>query len=135
MRMRVIRPDFYDDERIGRLSWDARLVLVGMWSYVRDEGVGKDQLGLIIGTLFAFDSERDHEGTRQLVSDALDELCAAGLLVRFEADGVNYIEVAHWPRWQQPKYPAKQRFPTSASVVEVSPESLRRVCGESPLRR
>lgn len=116
MRIRVIQPAFYDTEQIGALSWDARLVLIGLWSYVRDEGVGKDNLGQIVGALFPFDADKDYEGTRQRVSDALDELCAAGMLIRFEAAGVKYVEIGNWPVWQKPDRPGKVRFPTSAGV-------------------
>ena len=116
MRIRVIQPAFYDTEQIGALSWDARLVLIGLWSYVRDEGVGKDNLGQIVGALFPFDADKDYEGTRQRVSDALDELCAAGMLIRFETAGVKYVEIGNWPVWQKPDRPGKVRFPTSAGV-------------------
>jgi hypothetical protein len=131
MRLRVVQPAFWDDERIGELSWDARLLLVGMWSYVRDEGVGKDQLGQVIGTLFPCDSDKDHEGTRLRVSAAMDELCAVGLIVRFEANGVKYVEVADWPDWQKPDKPSKRRFPSSTSIIGNPPETLASVSRDS----
>lgn len=132
MRLRVVQPDFYDTEQIGALSWDARLVLIGLWSYVRDEGVGKDNVGQIIGTLYPFDAEKDYEGTRQRVSAALDELQAFGLIVRFEADGVRYIEITDWLSWQNPPRPSKKRYPTSAEVAGDTPERLMTVSADSP---
>ena len=98
------------------LSWDARLALVAMWSYVQDNGVGKNNVGSIIGQLFGNDAETDYEATRLRVNGALDELCAAGLISRFEHEGVKYLEVANWPTWQRPDHPSRARFPTSASV-------------------
>jgi hypothetical protein len=125
MRMRGVQPAFWDSPVLGGLSWDARLAYVGMWSYVRDEGVGIDSVGLIAGALFAFDVETDYTSTAQRISAALDELCGAEMLTRFEVNGIKYIEVANWADWQKPDHPGKVRFPTSASVQPLSRESSR----------
>ncbi len=132
MRMRVVVPAFWDDEDIGNLSWDARLTLVGMWSYVQDNGVGKNSVASIIGRLFGNDAEKDYEATRLRVNGALDELCAAGLIIRFEHAGVKYVEVANWRAWQNPDRPSKTRFPTSASVSGKAREMLASASRDSP---
>ena len=38
-RIRTIKPKFWDDIKIGRISRDARLLYVGMWSFSDDMGV------------------------------------------------------------------------------------------------
>jgi hypothetical protein len=131
MRMRVVLPTFWDDEGVGRLSWDARLALIAMWSYVQDNGVGKDSVGPIIGQLFGNDAEKDYETTRLRINGALEELCAAGLLIRFEREGVKYLEVANWSAWQRPDRPSRARFPTSASVSGNIRETVARVSRDS----
>ncbi len=124
MRMRVVQPTFWDDEGISQLSWDARLALIAMWSYVQDNGVGKDNVGSIIGQLFGNDAEKDYEATRLRVSGALDELCIEGLLIRFEHEGIKYLEVANWSTWQKPDRPSKARFPTYASTKVDTRETV-----------
>jgi hypothetical protein len=124
MRMRVVQPTFWDDEGISQLSWDARLALIAMWSYVQDNGVGKDNVGSIIGQLFSNDAEKDYKATRLRVSGALDELCIEGLLIRFEHEGIKYLEVANWSTWQKPDRPSKARFPTYASTKADTREKV-----------
>jgi hypothetical protein len=137
MRMRVVQPTFWDDEGISQLSWDARLALIAMWSYVQDNGVGRDNVGSIIGQLFGNDAEKDYEATRLRVSGALDELCTEGLLIRFEHEGIKYLEVANWSTWQKPDRPSKARFPTYASTkakTRVTVASMSRDSRESLAR-
>ena len=55
MRIRSIKPEFWRSRDIANLNWDARLVFIGLWSYVDDNGVGKDIDYDIIGDLFAAD--------------------------------------------------------------------------------
>lgn len=38
-RSRMVRPDFFDDEKLGRMSNDARLTFIGMWVQSDDFGV------------------------------------------------------------------------------------------------
>ena len=59
MRIRSMRPEFWRSERIAAVSWDARLVLKGLESYVDDNGVGKDDIALIVGDLFQRDLIRE----------------------------------------------------------------------------
>lgn len=41
-RIRSIKPKFWDDIKIGRLSRDARLLYIGLWSF-------SDDIGVVIG--------------------------------------------------------------------------------------
>ena len=62
MRIRTIKPEFWRSDDIASLSWDARLVFIGLWSYVDDNGVGRDSLPSIVGDLFAADMTADLYG-------------------------------------------------------------------------
>jgi hypothetical protein len=48
MRIRSTKPEFWRSERIASVNWDARLVLKGLESYVDDNGVGVDDIALIV---------------------------------------------------------------------------------------
>lgn len=132
MRLRVIKPEVWDHPGLSSVSPYARLVFMGLWSYVQDEGVGLDSVGKIAGTLFTTDMERDYSGTVDRISAALDELADAALIIRFRADGFNLLEVADWSAWQKPKYPSKQKYPRSKEVSADPPETLRKTSGDSP---
>ena len=41
-RIRTIKPKFWDDTKIGRISRDARLLYIGLWSF-------SDDIGVVIG--------------------------------------------------------------------------------------
>lgn len=111
MRIRSTKPEFWRSERIASVSWDARLVLKGLESYVDDNGVGKDDLALIVGDLFQRDLVREPSRTLARVSEALTELHQAGLLWRYDADGTALLFVAFWESVQRVDKPQAGRFP------------------------
>ena len=57
MRIRSIRPEFWRSASIARLSIEDRLLFIGLWSYVDDNGVGRDNAAIITAELFALDGE------------------------------------------------------------------------------
>ena len=113
MRMRVVKRDFYESEAIGALSHWARELLIALWSYLDDNGVGKDDLVGIAAACFRYDLARDTEGTIELISTGMDELWIAGWIARYAIDGTRYIEAADFDFWQKPKNPSKPRYPRS----------------------
>jgi hypothetical protein len=111
MRIRSTKPEFWRSERIASVSWDARLVLKGLESFVDDNGVGRDDLPLIVGDLFQRDLVREPSRTLARVSEAISELAAAGLLHRYEVDGTSLLYVAFWESIQRVDKPQSGRFP------------------------
>ena len=112
MRIRSIKPEFWRSRDIAKLDWDTRLVFIGLWSYVDDNGVGKDIDYDIIGDLFASDLIKDPRETVARVSRALASLSEAGLIYRYEFDGTPYLEIATWSRHQRIDKPGKPRYPS-----------------------
>ena len=110
MRIRSTKPEFWRSERIANVSWDARLVLKGLESYVDDNGVGKDDLALIVADVFPRDLSRNPTGTLQKVSEAISELENGGLLWRYEVEGTNLLYVAFWESVQRIEKPTRGRF-------------------------
>ena len=47
MRIRSIKPDFWRSDDLDRLDWHTRLVYIGLWSYVDDNGVGREKAALL----------------------------------------------------------------------------------------
>ena len=79
MRLRSIFPSLWQSETFAALPWDARFMLMGLWSYADDEGRGLDRVALISAALFPFDLERGSVDTFQRVAAAVDELAAAAV--------------------------------------------------------
>ena len=111
MRIRSTKPEFWRSERIASVDWDARLVLKGLESYVDDNGVGKDDLALIVADVFPRDLSRNPTGTLQKVSEAISNLSEAGLLWRYEHDGTKLLYVSFWEQIQRIEKPSAGRLP------------------------
>lgn len=109
MRIRSIKPEFWRSEDIKRLPREQRLLFIGLWSYVDDNGVGVDDYRQISADLFAL--EDDPIGTRTYVRDGLATLSAALLIARYAQAGKRYLYVLSWDKHQRVDKPARTRYP------------------------
>ncbi|MFE3452425.1 hypothetical protein ACFXJ8_26225 [Nonomuraea sp. NPDC059194] len=109
MRIRSIKPEFWRSDDIVKLRRDVRLLFVGLWSYVDDNGVGVDDFRQIAADLFAL--EDDPVAARTFVREGLATLSAASLVVRYEHLGRRYLFIPTWDRHQRVDKPSKPRYP------------------------
>ena len=120
MRIRSILPNFYRSEDIGKMCWDTRLIFIGLWSYVDDNGVGRDVERLILADLFPYDEARE---TLARVSRGLQTLCDGGQIVRYSIDGKPLLFIVKWDSYQRVDRPTKPRYerPTCEDAVIREP--------------
>ncbi|AMS02075.1 replication initiation protein [Mycobacterium phage Panchino] len=112
VRIRSIKPEFWRSEDISAIEeWGTRLLFIGLWSYVDDNGVGLDRVPLIAADLFADDLARDPRETLARVSRGLQQLSAAGRIVRYTLDGKQFLYVNNWEKHQRIDRPNKPRYP------------------------
>ena len=109
MRIRSIKPEFWTSEDIAALDWPTRLLFIGLWSYVDDNGVGRDNPKLIKADLFPL--EDDPRETLATVSRGLQALCDGGQIDRYSVDGKPFLYVNAWPDHQRIDRPNKARYP------------------------
>lgn len=109
MRMRTVKPEFWRNEAIKDQPREYRLLLVGLYSYVDDNGVGLDDHRQIAAALFPL--EDDPVEVREFVREGLASLSRGFLLTRFCVDGVSYVYVNDWDEIQKIDKPNKARFP------------------------
>jgi hypothetical protein len=89
-RIRSIKPTFFRSRSVKTLSDKAKLVWIGLWNVADDDGRLVDELGILTGDLWALSvSEAKLDKT-------LDELAAAGRIIRYKVAGQGYIQVAGW---------------------------------------
>ena len=134
MRIRTIKPDFWRSDDVAALSIENRLLFIGLWSYVDDNGVGRDSVQLIQCDLFPLDPLV--EGSLR-VQAGLEQLAERGLIIRFEGpDGRRYLQVVSWARHQRINRPSKPRYPhydaESCTLTDVSPRPHDRLTEGSP---
>lgn len=125
MRIRSTKPEFWRSERIASVSWDARLVLKGLESFVDDNGVGKDDIALIVGDLFQRDLVREPSRTLARVSEAISELSEAGLVWRYVHDGTPLLFVSFWESIQRVDKPQSGRFPRPDGTMDYKASQIR----------
>ncbi|QYC54631.1 replication initiation protein [Gordonia phage Agueybana] len=131
MRIRSTKPEFWRSHRIASVSWDARLVLKGLESFVDDNGVGKDDIELIIGDLFQRDLIREPSRTFARVSEAISELHQAGLVWRYDHEGTSLLYVAFWESIQRVDKPQPGRLPRPDGTMNYKDSQIRE-CVASP---
>lgn len=123
MRIRSIRPEFWSSEDVAAMDWHTRLVFVGLWSYVDDNGVGRDVEPLIVAALFPLDGDLPESSRR--VTGALRHLSDHGQITRYRVDGKPYLHVAAWEKHQRIEKKSTGRYPLptseDAEIREPSP--------------
>lgn len=114
MRIRSIKPEFWRSADVAQFPRDIRLLFLGLWSYVDDNGVGIDDYRLIAADLFPLDD--DQAETREFVRDGLARLsreCREGssmpLIVRYEVNSKRLLAITGW-KHQRIDKPGKPRF-------------------------
>lgn len=104
-RIRTVKPEFCTSEQVADVCRDARLLFILMWCFCDDRGVHPDSPKRLKMQCFPAD-----DVTVADVSAWLGELVNAGLLHRFEADGMPFLHVTGWSKHQKIDHPS-YRFP------------------------
>lgn len=132
MRIRSTKPEFWKSRRITSVSWDARLVLKGLESYVDDNGVGIDDIELIVTDVFPRDMFANGRETVARVSEAISELHHAGLVHRYEANGDRLLYISFWEEVQRIDKPGKGRNPRPDGTMDYKSSSIRESVASPP---
>lgn len=108
-RIRSIHPAINEDETLVNVSDSAERLFTRLWTYLDDEGRGKDNTRLIKAAIYPL---HDHK-TPDVIDRDLWELVDHGLLLRYEADGVNVIAAKPkaWANYQKPKHRTDSKLP------------------------
>lgn len=106
-RIRMIKPDVRESEKVASWPIEVRYFWVLLWGYVDDHGKGKDNPLLVKSDCFPLD-----EGiTRETVDEWLWLLAESGVIVRYVNDGQKLLEVVNWKEHQKPQHPKPDVLP------------------------
>ena len=111
-RIRTIKPEFPHSESMGRVSRDARLLFVQLWTLCDDEGRARGASKLLARLLYPYDD--DAPG---LIDGWLDELEREGCVLRYEVDGGSFVQVCNWTTHQKIDKPGKSKFPAPDGAI------------------
>jgi hypothetical protein len=118
-RIRSIKPEFPQSESMGRVSRDARLLFVELWTICDDSGRTRAASRMLASLLFPYDDDAP-----SLIDGWLSELEREGCLSRYEVEGNTYLEIHNWLNHQKIDKPSQSKIPSFANAREPS-ESAR----------
>ncbi len=93
-RARSIKPGFFKNEKLADLPVAARLLFAGLWTIADRAGRLEDRPKRIRAEVFPYDNHN--------IVKLLDSLCGAGFIVRYRANGCDYIAIPTWDKHQNP---------------------------------
>lgn len=123
-RNRIIKADFWADEKIGKLSLLTRLLFIGTWNFADDSGVCRANEIYLRNNIFPYD-----DLTLPQVKEAVKELCSSGVVVLLESSGERYLRIMNFQKHQTINKPSNFRYikdseaECSSSVVVVKEQS------------
>ncbi|MFH0987633.1 MAG: hypothetical protein V1841_01935 [Patescibacteria group bacterium] len=113
-RNRVIKPEFWDDEKICKVKRDARLTFIGLWNNSDDYGVVKGHPGWLKSRIFPYDEDLSLEEFKKW----LDDLEDIEVIIPFIAHGESYYFIVHFSDHQKIDKPSKTRNPEPPKDIE-----------------
>lgn len=126
-RIRSVRPEFWRSLSLARVSRDARLLCIGLFSEADDDGFAQDDPRLAKTAAFPFDDDLTTADVEQLLSD----LAGTGTLCRYEVDGERFLHFPKWTEYQRVEKPTRSVRPacpahstTLAPVVPIARPAL-----------
>jgi hypothetical protein len=119
-RIRTIKPEFPHSETVGRLSRDARLLFIQLWTLVDDAGRTRASSRLLASRLYPFDDD-----VPTLLPGWLAELESGCFLYLYLADGNQYLEICNWLKHQKIDHPSASRLPGYNEILANPREDSR----------
>ncbi len=105
-RIRTIKPEFPQSESMGRVSRDARLTFVLLWTLADDAGRLRGNSRMLASLLFPYDDD-----AKSRIDDWLLELEREHCVQRYTVDGDAYLQVTNWDQHQRIDRPTPSKIP------------------------
>lgn len=102
-RNRMIKVEFWDDQKLSQISLEARLFFIGLWNYSDDYGVVKGDPRWLKSKLFPYENY-----TPERVSGWLQELNQVGCIYPFSYNGEGYYYIKNFDKHQTINRPSKE---------------------------
>lgn len=127
-RMRSVKPEFWTDRKLARISRDARLLYIALWNQADEWARVHGDTRYVKGHCLPYDDDLSLTAVDRL----LDELDDAGHVQRYEAEGDPYLflpKLAKHQRLEPAKVPSRLPEPPKPGTRKSAPranESARR---------
>ncbi len=104
-RIRTIKPEFPQSESMGRVSRDARLCFIMLWTIADDAGRLRGNSRMLASLLFPYDDD-----AKDLMPGWLDELVAEGCIVLYRHGSDSYVQICNWLIHQKIDRPSQSKI-------------------------
>lgn len=105
-RIRSIKPEWLEDERLAMASSDARVLSVALMLLADDYGNGRANHSMLAGQVFPALAKG-----RETLAKALEELARLSFVITYERDKQSYYSIRNWAKHQKVDKPGKARVP------------------------
>jgi hypothetical protein len=105
-RIRTIKPEYWSDEKVGRLSMQARLLFIGLLNFSDDTGVVRGHPIYLRSMIFPYD-----DISKQEISNWLDEIITQGMISTFTANGETFYQIKNFLKHQIINRPSRNVNP------------------------
>lgn len=102
-RKRMIDPEYWSDEQIGRWSFPARLFYIGLWNFADDEGRFKANNALLKAQIFPYDDKKVN------IQKLKQEL--GNKIQWYVVDGLQYGFIRNFLKYQKIDKPSESKLP------------------------
>ncbi len=115
-RIRTIKPEFPHSESMGRVSREARLCFILLWTVADDVGRLRGNSRMLASLLYPYDDD-----AKNRIDGWLKQLSSEGCIARYEVAGTSYIEICNWLSHQKIDKPSASKLPAfdeSSRIIE-----------------
>jgi hypothetical protein len=96
MRSRILKPDFFRNEELAELPFEARLLFAGLWCVADREGRLADRPKRIAADVFPYDKAIDGDRAEAMLKALYDR----GFILRYCVQSENFIQIVSFKKHQ-----------------------------------
>ena len=114
-RIRTIKPEFPQSESMGKVSREARLCFILLWTLADDAGRLRGNPKMLASLLYPYDDD-----AKRLIDKWLGELEGASCISRYEIGGNFFVQITAWLEHQKIEKPSASKIPPPPVVYDDS---------------
>jgi len=121
-RSRILKPEFWSDEKLALVPREARLTFAGLWTSSDDYGVTKGHPAWLKAQIFPYDVDLTLSEFQKWLAD----LERIGVIDPFMADGESFYYIRNFADHQKVDRPSKMRNPPCPRHILAKPSRVSR---------
>ena len=118
-RIRTIKPKFYDDVKIGRLSRDARYLYIALWVFADDLGVANGDTIWLKSKIYPYDQIQVQQFEKWM-----NELVTNGFICLLSYNGERFIYLPNFTRHQVVNRPNYEDLNIPKELIDKEKERI-----------